>query len=125
MPRTITHDKTKDSVSVTTPSDGGKNTVYLVTGTIKHEADSVFDIIDLNKLAGNPTTMKLDGLQFAVESGLKLFLKYRNMPYIIPLEGRSKIDLGWVGGLLGHEVDLVCKGVGSFFLVIDCSKMGV
>ena len=60
-----------------------------------------------------------------VESGLKVFIKYRNQPYILPLEGRSKIDLGWVGGLVGHEIDLVFKGKGSFFIVLDVSKMGV
>jgi hypothetical protein len=52
-------------------------------------------------------------------------VNYRNQPYVLPLEGRSKIDLGWVGGLTGHEIDLVFKGVGSFFIVLDISKMGV
>lgn len=85
----------------------------------------MFDIFDMSKLEGAPPTIRLDGLLYAIESGLKLFLKYRDMPYTIPLEGRNKMDLEWVGGLLGHEVDLVCKGTGSFFLVIDCSKMGV
>ena len=125
MPQTLTHLETKDSISITTPSDGGKNIVYIITGTIEHEDDSLFDIFDMSKLEGSPPTIRLDGLLYAIESGLKLFLRYRDMSYIIPLEGRNKMDLEWVGGLLGHEVDLVCKGTGSFFLVIDCSKMGV
>ena len=121
----LLHKSTKDSVTTTIVSDGGKNTVYLVSGTIAHEDDSVFDIIDVSKLSGSPTGIRMDGLLFTIESGLKLILKYRNQPYVIPLEGRSKIDLGWVGGVTGHEVDLICKGTGSFFLVIDVSKMGV
>lgn len=121
----LVHKKTKDTITTTIVSDGGKNTVYLVSGTIDHEDDSVFDIIDMSKLAGNPTSIRMDGLLFTIESGLKVLLKYRNQPYVIPLEGRSKIDLGWVGGVTGHQIDMVCKGTGSFFLVIDVSKMGV
>lgn len=125
MHTTLNHLDTGDSISSSIISDGNKNTVYLVSGTIVEEADSVFDIIDTSKLAGKPSNIRIDGLLFTIESGLKIFLKYRNQPYIIPLEGRSKIDLGWVGGITGHEVDLICRGTGSFFLVIDISKMGV
>ena len=60
-----------------------------------------------------------------IETGLRVLVDYRNQPYVLPLEGRSKIDLGWVGGITGHEVDLVFKGTGSFFSVLDVSKMGV
>jgi hypothetical protein len=125
MHKTLLHKKTKDSISITLVSDGGKNTVLLVTGTILSEDDSVFDIIDLKHLSGSPTSLRLDGTVFLVESGLKVLLQYRDQPAVLPLEGRSKIDLGWIGGLIGHEIDLVFKGVGSFFIVLDISKMGV
>jgi len=125
MHNTLVHEETKDSITVSIVSDGGKNTVLLVSGEIKHEDDSVFNAIDVSRLAGKPTNVRLDSTVFMVESGLKVFIKYRNQPYILPLEGRSKIDLGWVGGLVGHEIDLVFKGVGSFFIVLDVSKMGV
>lgn len=125
MPTTLVHKKTKDKITVSIVSDGGKNTVYLVTGKIDHEEDSTFDIIDVTKLAGKPTSVRLDSIVFMVESGLKVLLNYRNQPYTLPLEGRSKVDLSWVGGLIGHEIDLVFKGVGSFFIVLDVSKMGV
>lgn len=121
----LVHKATKDSITVSIVSDGGKNTVFLVTGTIKHESDSSFDIIDVSKLSGKPTNVRLDSVVFMVESGLKAFINYRNQPYTLPLEGRSKVDLGWVGGLIGHEVDMVFKGTGSFFIVLDVSKMGV
>lgn len=125
MHNTLVHEETKDSITVSIVSDGGKNTVLLVSGEIKHEDDSVFNAIDVSRLAGKPTNVRLDSTVFMVESGLKVFIKYRNQPYVLPLEGRSKIDLGWVGGLVGHEIDLVFKGVGSFFIVLDVSKMGV
>ena len=125
MHNTLVHEETKDSITVSIVSDGGKNTVLLVSGEIKHEDDSVFNAIDVARLAGKPTNVRLDSTVFMVESGLKVFIKYRNQPYVLPLEGRSKIDLGWVGGLVGHEIDLVFKGVGSFFIVLDVSKMGV
>lgn len=121
----LVHEGTKDSVTVSIVSDGGKNTVFLVSGTIKNEVDSSFDIIDVSKLSHNPTNIRLDSIVFMVESGLKVLVNYRNQPYTLPLEGRSKVDLGWVGGLIGHEIDMVFKGIGSFFIVLDVSKMGV
>jgi hypothetical protein len=125
MHRKIVHEETQDVINVSIANDGGKNTVFLVTGVIKNENDSVFDIIDTSRLSGNPTNIRLDSTVFMIETGLKVFITYRNQPYILPLEGRSKIDLGWVGGITGHEVDLIFKGTGSFFIVLDVSKMGV
>ncbi|CAB4132972.1 hypothetical protein UFOVP251_49 [uncultured Caudovirales phage] len=125
MHRKIVHEETQDVINVSIANDGGKNTVFLVTGVIKNENDSVFDIIDTSRLSGNPTNIRLDSTVFMIESGLKVFITYRNQPYVLPLEGRSKIDLGWVGGITGHEVDLIFKGTGSFFIVLDVSKMGV
>ena len=121
----LVHSATKDSITTTIVSDGVKNIVYLVSGVIKNKEDSVFDVVDMNKLAGTPTSLKLDSIVFMIESGLKVILQYRGLPYVLPMEGRSKIDLGWVGGLLGHEMDLICKGTGAFFIVLDLSKMGV
>ena len=121
----LVHEATQDRINVSITSDGGKNTVYLVTGTILHEDDSVFDIINIKKLAGNPTNIRLDSILFMVEKDLKVFVTYRNQPYIIPIDGKGKTDLSWVGGLTGHEIDMVFKGTGSFFIVLDVSKMGV
>jgi hypothetical protein len=125
MHNTLVHEGTGDSVTVSIVSDGGKNTVFLVSGTIEHEDDSVFNAIDVSRLSGNPSNVRLDSLVFMIETGLRVMVNYRNQPYVLPLEGRSKIDLGWVGGLIGHEIDLVFKGTGSFFIVLDISKMGV
>jgi hypothetical protein len=121
----LVHEATQDSINVSIVSDGGKNTVFLISGTIEHEDDSVFNAIDVSRLSGNPSNVRLDSLVFMIETGLRVMVNYRNQPYVLPLEGRSKIDLGWVGGLTGHEIDLVFKGTGSFFIVLDISKMGV
>ena len=125
MHEQLTHLDTGDTITTTVVSDGGKNTVLLVSGTINHEEDSVFDIIDLKRLAGNPKSIRLDSISYLVESGLKCILKYRDHPYVFPVEGRGKFDLGVAGGIQGHEIDLVLKGTGTFFLVLDLSKMGV
>lgn len=125
MHKTLVHKGTGDSITVTLVSDGSKNTVLLVTGTIKHEDDSVFDVIDTSRLSNAPKNLRLDGTVFLVESGLKVLLQYRDQPAVLPLEGRSKVDLSWVGGLIGCEIDMVFKGTGSFFIVLDISKMGV
>jgi len=121
----LVHKSTKDSITVSIISDGGKNTVLLVSGKIDAEVDSVFDVVDISKLSGKPTNIRLDSVVFMVESGLKVMVNYRKQPYTLPLEGRSKIDLSWVGGLIGHEIDMVFRGIGSFFIVLDISKMGV
>lgn len=121
----LEHKDTKDNITVSVVSDGGKNTVFLITGKIVHENDSIFDIIDVSRLAGKPTNIRLDSLVFMVETGLRVLVNYRNQPYTLPLEGRSKVDFGYVGGLTGHEIDMVFKGTGSFFIVLDVSKMGV
>jgi hypothetical protein len=125
MHTTLVHEETGDCVTTTLVTDGGKNTVFVVSGVIECVEDSSFDIIDVSKLSGNPPGLRLDTLTYTIESGLKLLLKYRDQPYTIPLEGRSKLDLDPVGGLAGHEIDLICKGIGAFFIVIDISKIGV
>jgi hypothetical protein len=125
MHRKLTHEATQDTITITTVVDGGKNAVLLVTGTVSHEDDSSFDLVDLTKLQGFPKSIRLDSVSHVVESGLKCLLKYREHPYILPFEGRGKFDLGVAGGVQGHEIDLVLKGTGSFFLVLDISKMGV
>jgi hypothetical protein len=125
MHRELVHKDTGDKITVSIVSDGGKNTVFLLSGVIKNEKDSVFDPIEISRLAGNPTNVRLDSIVFMIETGLRVLVDYRNQPYVLPLEGRSKIDLGWVGGLTGHEIDVVFKGTGSFFIVLDISKMGV
>jgi hypothetical protein len=125
MHRELVHKDTGDNITVSIVSDGGKNTVFLLSGVIKNEKDSVFDPIEISRLAGSPTNVRLDSIVFMVETGLRVIVDYRNQPYMLPLEGRSKIDLGWVGGLTGHEIDVVFKGTGSFFIVLDISKMGV
>ena len=121
----LVHKATKDTITVSLVSDGGKNCVLLITGTIESEDDSVFDIINTEKLSKSPPNIRLDSVVFMIETGLKIMLQYRDQPFVLPLEGRSKVDLGWVGGIVGREIDFVCTGTGSFFICLDISKMGV
>jgi hypothetical protein len=125
MHTTLEHRDSGDSITTTVVNDGPKNTIFLISGSITSELDSVFDIIDCQSLSNHPKSMKIDSIVFVVESGLKVFIEYRDQPYIIPLEGRSKIELEALGGIVGHEIDLICRGTGAFFLVLDISKMGV
>ena len=125
MHTTLVHEETKDSITISKVNDGSKTSIFIVSGVVKHEDDSVFNIVDVSKLSGNPTNIRLDSLTFSIESGLKAIVCYRNQPYTIPFEGRGKMDLETVGGLFGHEINLVLKGTGAFFMVLDVSKMGV
>jgi hypothetical protein len=122
---TLEHEGTGDSITRTVINDGPKNTVYLISGMIHNELDSTFDLIDTQLLAGPPHNMKIDTLVFSVESGLKVLMQYRDAPYVIPLEGRSRMEFESFGGIMGKEIDLTCKGTGSFFILIDISKIGV
>mgnify|MGYP006279184719 CR=1 FL=1 len=126
MPHTVlNHEDTGDSIHCSICSDGVMSATYQLTGEINAEEDSLFYFCDLQKLAGNPKTVRLDGIQFFIESGLKVIIKYRDQPHILPLEGRGKQQFEWIGGLLGHDIELVCKGTGSFFIIFDVSKIGV
>jgi hypothetical protein len=125
MHTTLVHEETKDSITISKVNDGSKTAIFIVSGVVEHEDDSVFNIVDVSELSGNPTNIRLDSLTFSIESGLKAIVCYRNQPYTIPFEGRGKMDLETVGGLFGHEINLVLKGTGAFFMVLDVSKMGV
>ena len=114
------------SITVSTVSDGGKNTVLLVSGVVDTQGEPVsFDIIDLTRMHGAPKGIRLDSLSYLVEVGLKARLSYREFPYVLPFEGRGKFDLNVAGGIQGSEIDLSLVGKGAFFLVLDLSKMGV
>jgi hypothetical protein len=125
MNTTLIHKETKDSITICKVNDGSKTSIFVVSGEINHENDSVFNIINVSELSGKPNNVRLDSIIFSIESGLKAIVSYRNQPYTIPFEGRGKIDLETVGGLVGHEINLILKGTGSFFMVFDVSKMGV
>jgi hypothetical protein len=125
MHTTLVHEETKDSITISKVNDGSKTSIFIVSGVVKHEDDSVFNIVDVSELSGNPKNIRLDSLTFSIESGLKAIVCYRNQPYTIPFEGRGKMDLETVGGLFGHEINLVLKGTGTFFMVLDVSKIGV
>lgn len=125
MESVFADDITGDSISVTKITDGSKNTVFVVSGNIKHKDDSTYSIIKLEELCGSPKSLKLDSAIYAVQSGLLCLLSYKDKPYTIPFEGKGTLPLEKIGGLVGHEIDLTLKGTGHFILFLDITKLGV
>lgn len=59
----ITHRGTGDSITSALVNDGPKNTVFLVSGTIKSDKDSQFDLVDTGRLQGtNGMVVAVHGL---------------------------------------------------------------
>lgn len=125
MKKTLTHEKTNDSIVVSKLLDGQKNTVIAISGTILSKEDSDFLPIDLTELGGNPKSLRLDNVAYLVQNGMSVILEYLDEPYILPFEGKGKLELDKMIGLPGHELKFTFKGAGSFFLVLDISKLGV
>ncbi len=125
MRNTLNDKGTKDSVTITKHLDGARNTVIYVTGDIKSEIDSTFSLIDLQSLVGSPKSLRLDNMCFLIEDGLRIIVSYKDEPYLLPISGKGKIELDLFGGIVGHDMNITLKGVGSFFLGIDISKLGV
>lgn len=125
MRKTLTNEATQDSITVTKILDGNKNTVLVVSGSIKSEEDSTFDLIEEGQLLGNPKSLRLDSAAFLIEAGLKFIITYKNEPYFLPFEGKGKLELDSFGGLQGHELLGTLVGTGRFFIVLDISKIGV
>jgi hypothetical protein len=125
MHNTLKDETTADTITVSKQLDGNKNTVVVLSGTIKDKRDSTFKVINVEDLCGRPTGLRLDNIIFVIETGLKVHLSYEDVPYILPLEGRGKCELDPIGGLAGHKVKCTFKGIGAFFISLDISKLGV
>jgi len=105
--------------------DGHKNVVYIVSGTIDAKSEKKYHITSIDVLDPRPSAIRLDNLIYAVEDGLKAFLKWQGTDHIVPLEGRGRLLFEDMGGLSGVDIDLEVKGVGALFLMLDISKLGV
>lgn len=125
MRKSLTEDLAKDSITITKTGDGPKNTFLVVSGTVLDERDLTYFLIGLHELAGEPKSLRLDSAAYIIESGLKCIISYKNEPYIIPLEGKGKLELDSFGGLAGHDLQLTVKGQGAFFIMLDISKLGI
>lgn len=117
---------TEDSITVTRTLDGGKNTVFAVSGNIKNEQDSTFVPIEIEDLVGNPTSLRLDNLVWLLDNNLTCIISYEDEPYFLPLANRSgRLELDKLGGLKGHQLRFTFKGTGTFMIFLDISKLGV
>lgn len=125
MKTTLTHESTQDSITVFKLLDGQKNTVIAISGTIVNKEDSDFLPIELNQLGGNPKSLRLDNIAFLVQNGLLVLLTYLDEPYILPIEGKGKLELDKMIGIPGHQLKFTFMGTGSFFIILDISKLGV
>jgi hypothetical protein len=104
--------------------DGHKNVACVVSGETETSGERV-QVTDVSSMNPRPRALRLDAVEFAVEGGVKCFLRWQGTAHVLPLEGRGKLDLEWFGGLSGEEIHLETEGVGALFLVLDISKVGV
>ena len=58
MRKTLIDEVTQDGITITKTMDGGKNTVLAISGQIKDERDSTYDIVDIHDLLGNPKSLR-------------------------------------------------------------------
>lgn len=103
--------------------DGHKNVVYIVSGEVKK--DTMSHVTSVESLSPKPQSLRLDNIIYAVEDGLKAFLRLQGTGHVIPLEGRGRLLFEDMGGLIGNDIDLETRGIGTLFLMLDISKMGV
>jgi len=105
--------------------DGHKNVVYIISGRkIKNNVD--IQVTDKAAMRPKePTGLRLDSVEFAVEAGTKIILSWHGDEYLLPLEGRGKLDFGWFDGIQGDDIHMTVTGDGVVFVVLDLSKIGV
>jgi len=105
--------------------DGHKNVVYIVSGR-KIPNGKPIQITDKSAmLPKEPEGLRLDSIEFAIESGTKIILGWHDDEYLLPLEGRGKLDFQWFDGIQGDDIHMTVTGEGVVFIVLDLSKIGV
>src|SRR5674476_1587607 len=119
MRKTLTDDLDKNDITITKTGDGPKNTFLVVSGTVLDERDFTYFLIGLDELQGVPKSLRLDSAAYIIESGLKCIISYKNEPYLIPFEGKGKLELDPFGGLPGHDLQLTVKGKGLSLIHIS------
>jgi len=102
--------------------DGHSNVSYLISGLVTNLRDA--PLLDMSVLSPTPSRLRLDSVEFSVESGVKCFLSWPDS-HCLPLEARGKFSLEWAGGLAGDQILLSTVGRGNIFLALDFTKIGV
>ena len=105
--------------------DGHKNVVYIVSGR-KINNDGPLQLTNREDMHPiTPRSLRLDAVEFSIEQGTKCILSWNDEAYLLPIEGRGKLDFGWFDGIQGDEIYLNVIGDGVVFIVLDLSKIGV
>jgi hypothetical protein len=120
-------------------SDGAKNCAVKITGMGAGNLDWV-TVVDVTKLNGSHSKVKVDHIEWAITSGIEVFLAWGasegEHELIVPLGGRGQINFADYGGLSnlsegksGHILMMVQlvgptipKGVQGFTLFLDMQK---
>jgi hypothetical protein len=120
-------------VDITFGSDGGKNCHVTISGQVS-EPSSPEPILFFKNLAGSPTKLRIDGLQFAVQEkmGFNLWwiMPEDTMQLIMPVESRGGFDFEKIkplqspDGALGMALSSfkVTEPYMSFMIMLDLTK---
>lgn len=104
--------------------DGKKNVVVMAWG----RGESHHPVLRPEELQDAPPGLKLDQIQFAIESGTKVFLFWSDDELILPLEGRGLLNYYQFDSIQpstpNQSLWVRVEGEGAFHLTLDCTKMG-
>ena len=105
--------------------DGKKNVVVMAWGEGNLECTEVIRPSDLGDA---PPGVKLDQIQFTVESGTKVYVGWSGDGRFLSVEGRGLLNYYQFDSLQpstpGQNLWISVVGEGAFHLVLDCTKMG-
>ncbi len=120
-------------------SDGAKNCAFKITAFAVSNMDWA-TVVDVTKLNGNHSKVKVDHIEWAITSGIEVFLAWGAVEgeheLIVPLGGRGQINFSDYGGLSnisegksGAVVMMIQligpvapKGVQGFTIFLDMQK---
>lgn len=127
------------SLTIQTLADGQKNCAVKITGYAVGNMDWV-PVVALDRFQGNHGKVKVDHIEWAITSGIEVFLAWEALEggheLIVPLGGRGQINFSDYGGLSnisegksGHIVlmiqilgSVVPKSVQGFTIFLDMQK---
>jgi len=102
--------------------NGPKNVVVIVQG------DGEGEYTLHPKSLGGCTSIKLDQIIYAIESGVKIRLAWTEDGVLLPLEGRGFLNYDSVESLqassIGQGLTVQAQGSGVYHIVLDLTKQG-
>ena len=105
--------------------DGMKNVVVVTHGEVEDALDQTV-VVDPSSLQHDCRQIKLDQVQYSVESGLKIRIGWSEDGLFLPLEGRGLLNYYQFDSLqpssTGQKLWVSAAGSGAFHLVFDMTK---